>query len=149
MVARDVAHATCIAATVALLARVAARRGEQVTAVAHWTKAAAAAMGDGNHLLALRVGQQLGHFGAAGEGNAIVDAACAAMRRPRAVVLQELEGIGGREHWPAAATVTGASAGAADAAYGAGLARTPVAPPGESPVTRAARPSTPGRRVIG
>ena len=58
----------------ALLGRVARRRGEREAAVGHWRRAAATAMEERWHLLALQVGRQCGGE----EGDRITEAACAA-----------------------------------------------------------------------
>ena len=74
----------------ALLGRQAARSGDSVTAVARWQEAAQIAMDARWHLQALRVGWQCG----GAEGGAIAAAACTAMKRPEATVLEELQAAG-------------------------------------------------------
>ena len=135
----------------AVLARAAARRGDRAAAVAHWQSGAATAMKDHAHLIALQIGRQCGGE----EGRRIEDAACAAMGRERQIVVAELEAAGaslGADEWPApiaAQLVPAFHKRPQKAAPGAGPSRTPAPPPGQPPVTRAARPSAPGRRVVG
>ena len=159
MLARDLAHPTFLAATAALLGRVAAREGARDAAVAQWQKAAAMAMEDRNHLLALRVGQQLDRFGAAAEGSAVMDAACVAMGRPRDEVVRELDSVGGTDLWPAAGAVpapprsttlpavAGAMAGGAGDGNGGAAASLGPAEAKKSPMPPAAtaplRPASP------
>lgn len=129
----------------ALLARHAARSGDRDAAVAQWRQAAAAAMDGRWHLFALIVGWQCG----GAEGRVIVDAACAAMGRPEEAIRRELQDAGAElEDGTQTRTTADLQSPPATAGAVGGSARKPAPPPGQPPVTRAARPSTPGRRVV-
>ena len=78
------------ASTLALLGRLAARRGYRRAAVKRWRQAAADAMARRFHLYALTVGWACG----GAEGRAICHAACAAMGRSEEEILEEFRDAG-------------------------------------------------------
>ena len=154
-------HGLAMSQMHALCGRMAAHRGERQAAVSHFRKAAAVAMDGRFHLYAAIVG-----WGCGGEeGSGIVQAACTAMGRTQQSVLGELRHAGAQFEGGLAAvdvvvvepvgvqTATGPDLGGGGGGGGGGAVADgpslkPVPPPGKPPVTRDARPTTPGRRVV-